>query len=259
MRFWIIDTFTTDFFGGGSAAVIVGGNLEYCQKIASELNVSETIFVIPQHENHFAVRWFSSTKELRLCGHSTLAAAHVLWTELDADKELPLYFESRCGILKTTLSESSITIDFPAQFVEKVPLPEALLSALDVLPIYVGFAQDTYFVEVHSAQDIIDISPDFTALLSLDGRGVIVTADSSDGKYDFVSRFFEPRMGILEDTASAYAYSVLAPYWTKRLGKNTFHAQYLSPRGGEAQILYENGRVYITGKAITVCMGDFRF
>lgn len=257
MRFWIVNTFAHQFFMGSSATVIIGENHENAERIASEIKTHVTTQLIPNSNGHFEIRWFSPSTELRICGHGTLAASHVLWNELGHEHLKPLFFDSRSGVLKTEFSEQGITIDFPAYFTERAPLPETLITALGVLPVYVGIAEDIYLIELHSADDIMKITPDMSALSLLNCRGVILTSDGFE-PYDFVSRFFEPNIGIEENAASAYAYTLLAPYWAKRLKKNNFFAHHLSDRGGTARILYEDERVYVTGQCITTCEGSFR-
>ena len=218
MKFCTVDAFTDTLFKGNPAAVCVVEAFptdEFMQSIATEVNLSETAFIVPLKSNHFDIRWFTPKTEVALCGHATLAAAHVLWTEMEIVTTEEIYFESKSGVLKAWRDEDGITLDFPAHYVEPISIPEGLLEALNVAPVSVGQANDDYLVELRSAQDVIDLVPDIAHLVDIDCRGVIVTAEGGpDADYDFISRFFAPKVGVPEDPVSGSAHCKLATYWS---------------------------------------------
>lgn len=261
MKFCTVDAFTDTLFKGNPAAVCVVEAFpsdDLMQNIATEVNLSETAFIVPLNTNHFDIRWFTPKIEVPLCGHATLAAAHVLWTEMEIVTTEEIYFESKSGVLKAWRDENGITLDFPAHYVEPISIPEGLIEALGVSPVSVGRAHDDCLVELHSAQEVIDLSPDTARLANIDCRGVIVTAEGGDDSdYDFVSRFFAPKVGVAEDPVSGSAHCKLASYWSERLGKNVFNAYQASKRGGYIKVRYEGERVLLTGHAVTAFSGKF--
>lgn len=261
MKFCTVDAFTDTLFKGNPAAVCVVEAFpsdELMQNIAKEVNLSETAFIVPLNSNHFDIRWFTSKVEVPLCGHATLAAAHVLWTEMEIVTTEEIYFESKSGILKAWRDDNGITLDFPAHYVEPISIPEGLIEALGVSPVSVGRANDDFLVELHSAQEVIELAPDTNRLFDVDCRGVIVTAEgNAETNYDFVSRFFAPKVGVIEDSVSGSAHCKLATYWSERLGKNTFNAYQASKRGGYIKVHHEGERVLLTGHAVTAFSGKF--
>ena len=261
MKFCTVDAFTDTLFKGNPAAVCVveafpGDDL--MQSIATEVNLSETAFIVPLNSNHFDIRWFTPTVEVALCGHATLAAAHVLWTEMEIVTTEEIYFESKSGVLKAWRDDNGITLDLPAHYVEPISIPEGLIEALGVSPVSVGQANDDCLVELHSAQEVIDLSPDTARLANIDCRGIIITAEgNADSDYDFVSRFFAPKVGVTEDPVTGSAHCKLATYWSERLGKNVFNAYQASKRGGYIKVRHEGERVLLTGHAVTAFSGKF--
>jgi len=261
MKFCTVDTFTDTLFKGNPAAVCVVEEFpsdDFMQNIATEVNLSETAFIVPLNDNHFDIRWFTPMTEVALCGHATLAAAHVLWTEMEIVTREEIYFESKSGVLKAWRDDDGITLDFPAHYVEPISIPEGLLEALGVSPVYVGRANDDCLVELHSAQEVIDLAPDTARLADIDCRGVIITAEATpDADYDFVSRFFAPNVGVVEYSVSGSAHCKLATYWSERLGRNSFTAYQASKRGGYVKVIHEGERVLLTGHAVTAFSGKF--
>jgi PhzF family phenazine biosynthesis protein len=259
MKFCTVDAFTDKLFHGNPAAVCVVDAFpddELMQNIATEVNLSETAFVLPRYENHYEIRWFTPTIEVNLCGHATLAAAHVLWTEMELVNNNEIYFESKSGILKANKNQTDITLDFPAQLTEPTSIPDGLIEALGISPVFVGRSFDECLVELHSEEEVMNLNPDISLLSNVDCRGVIVTAEGS-GKYDFVSRFFAPRDGIPEDPVTGSAHCKLAPYWSSRLERNDFIAYQASKRGGVLKVSHVGERVLLTGQAVTAFSGRF--
>ncbi|MCX7338750.1 MAG: PhzF family phenazine biosynthesis protein [Alphaproteobacteria bacterium] len=271
MKFWTVDAFTDRLFSGNPAAVCLVDSFPddgLMQKIATEINLSETAFLVPaqtasQENSHFSIRWFTPTVEVNLCGHATLAAAHVLWNELDEPPSSPVYFDSRSGVLMARKDENSITLDFPAQYPELMCMPGDLIDALqleswDVAPVSVSKACDDILVELRTAKEVINLRPDIAKLAEIDCHGIIVTAEGKkDSPYDFVSRYFSPRVGVNEDPVTGAAHCKLTPYWAEKLGKNKFTAFQASKRGGILTLALEHDRVLITGQAVTAFRGKF--
>lgn len=261
MKFCTVDAFTDTLFKGNPAAVCVIEAFpsdDFMQSIATEVNLSETAFIVPLNSNHFDIRWFTPTTEVALCGHATLAAAHVLWTEMEIVTTEEIYFESKSGILKAWRDDDGITLDFPAHYVEPISIPEGLIEALGVSPVSVGQSNEDCLVELHSAQEVIDLVPDTARLANIDCRGIIITAEGNvDTDYDFVSRFFAPKVGVIEDPVTGSAHCKLATYWSERLGKNVFTAYQASKRGGYIKVRHEGERVLLTGHAVTAFSGKF--
>jgi PhzF family phenazine biosynthesis protein len=260
MQFWTVDAFTTQPFKGNPAAVMILKDTlpdELMQNIAAEINLSETAFLFHKPSGHYDIRWFTPTTEVQLCGHATLAAAHILWHELNVKNDT-LYFDSLSGILMATQQNGKITLDFPAYGSEPMAIPDRLTSALGVAPVCVSKAFDDCIVELHSADEVINLTPNISKLMNIDCRAVIITAEAKAGsQYDFVSRFFAPRVGVPEDPVSGSAHCKLAPYWAKRMGKTEFTAYQASKRGGMLDVRFESNRVYLTGQALIVFEGRF--
>ena len=262
MKFWTVDAFSHEIFHGNPAGVCVIEQFpeeDLMQKIATEINLSETAFVVPKQHGHYDIRWFTPTTEVNLCGHATLASAHILWNDHAIAKEFEkIYFDSHSGILVAQKNQNSITLDFPAYEAELMSMPDGLAEALGISPIAVSKAHDDYIVELHSTKAVRKLDPDIAKLKEINCRGIIVTAsgDIAD-EYDFVSRFFAPRVGVDEDPVTGSAHCKLAPYWSARLNKNEFLAYQASKRGGVLKIRYEHERTYLTGEAVTAFAGKF--
>jgi PhzF family phenazine biosynthesis protein len=249
-----VDAFTAKVFSGNPAAVCpIDAWLPdtTLQRIAAENNLAETAFIV-QHGNEFDLRWFTPTVEVDLCGHATLAAAFVLFTERNVSGQA-IRFQSRSGLLAVTRDGDVLTLDFPSRPPQPCPLPEALVRGLGRQPVRVLKSRD-YFAVFDSADEVRALRPDFAALKTLDCLGTIVTAPG-DG-CDFVSRFFAPGAGIDEDPATGSSHCTLIPYWTQRLGKTKLFARQLSARGGEFFCELAGDRVRIGGKAVLYLRGE---
>ena len=252
-----VDAFSAVPFSGNPAAVCpLDAWLpdEVLQAIAAENNLSETAFIVPQSEpGQYDLRWFTPAVEVDLCGHATLATAHVLFQELDLGTP-SVTFHSRSGPLVVTRQDGTYTMDFPAVPVQKAEdIPIGRL--LGVKGHTVGKAMD-YLIRVESEAVLHAITPAMDAISKLNARGLIVTAPASTSGLDFVSRFFAPQSGVPEDPVTGSAHCTLAPYWAQELGKTEMAARQIGPRGGELRIRLEGERVYLTGEAVTVMSGQ---
>lgn len=254
-----IDAFANTPFEGNPAAVC---NLEnpadeaWMQSVAAEMNLAETAFVYPVNStnNHYHLRWFTPTVEVPLCGHGTLATAHVLWNELGIDHSTPLRFDSLSGELVVHYADSVITLDFPASPPQPIETHSELISALGVDHGVCYQADENFLIEVNSADAVLLADPDFVKLATLAKHITVVTAASED--YDFVSRVFVPESGINEDPVTGAAHCILAPYWSDKLGKTHMKAKQVSKRGGELHLVVKGERVLISGQAITTLRGE---
>ncbi len=253
-----VDAFTDQPFHGNPAAVCI---LEQptsdarMQNIAREMNLSETAFLVPQGKG-FHLRWFTPAAEVDLCGHATLASAHVLWETGCLAETHPACFHTRSGLLTATRQEDWIQMDFPATPEQAVDPPAGLAEALGVIPRYTGRNQFDYLVEVEGEAAVRSLSPDITRLAELPVRGVIVTSRAAAPNFDFISRFFAPAVGVPEDPVTGSAHCCLAPFWSQRLGKNQMNAYQASPRGGVVQVQVAGDRVLLRGQAVTVLHGE---
>ncbi len=254
-----VDAFTDKPFAGNPAAVCVlsaPAEAPWMQAVAMEMNLSETAFLYPLDDG-FNLRWFTPKVEVPLCGHATLASAHVLWSEghLSVDREARFYTQS--GLLIGKKQDDWIQLDFPANYSEPTTPPPELSQALGV-PLKTAVKNSLgYLVEVDSEDIVRRMTPNFSQLRSLSVSEVIVTSQADqDSSFDFVSRFFAPGLGIDEDPVTGAAHCCLAPYWRDRLGKNEFLAYQASARGGVLQVRHQGDRVYISGQAVTVMRGD---
>jgi PhzF family phenazine biosynthesis protein len=256
-----IDAFTDTPFAGNPAAVCVLPNAVdegWMRAVAAEMNLSETAFLHP-HADGYQLRWFTPSAEVNLCGHATLASAHVLWQEgyLTATDEAR--FHTKSGLLTATQAEGWITLNFPAQPLTVVTAPpEVLRSLRGMQPIavaYGGTAESNYLVELPSEDYVRSLQPDFSIMKLLPAHGVIVTAPAEAADIDFVSRYFAPALGINEDPVTGSAHCSLAPYWQQKLGKSDFLAKQVSQRGGTLKVQLQGQRVLLSGQAVTILRG----
>jgi PhzF family phenazine biosynthesis protein len=253
-----VDAFTDTPFAGNPAAVCVleaPRDDEWMQHVAREMNLSETAFLLRQNDG-FNLRWFTPTVEVDLCGHATLASAHVLWEAEHLAPQEPARFHTRSGLLTAERNNGWITLDFPVRSETHAAAPSGLLEALGVTPCYVGKSADNYLVEVESEAEVRALTPDYTSLRTLAGHGVIVTSRASTPPYDFVSRYFAPAIGIDEDPVTGSAHCTLGPFWQERLGKSEFLAYQASARGGVIRVQLANDRVKLGGQAVMVLRGE---
>lgn len=256
--FWIVDAFTAEPYRGNPAAVVLLDHeydAAWAQRIAAEFNLSETAFA-----RHYAdrtgweLRWFTPVTEVDLCGHATLATAHVLANETSAG---PMRFFTRSGELVVTTSEGRYWMDFPSAAPLAASTPPALAKALGVEPVSVwSGATGDLLVELPGATDVRNLDPDLSLLKQLPARGVIVTA-RADAPYHFISRFFAPAVGVPEDPVTGSAHTVLAPFWAARFGVSELIGYQSSKRGGDVFLrLTTPGRVLIGGDAVTIMSGS---
>ena len=255
-----VDAFTNQAFKGNPAAVCVlptAQDDQWMQLVAQEMNLSETAFVIKQ-DQEYGLRWFTPTTEVPLCGHATLASAHVLWTEGYASTGQSLNFRTKSGLLTANYRNDWIELDFPANRSQDIPLITKLQDALGVPLKTVLYNSLGYLVEINSPEQVEQLQPNFSLLKQLPISNVIVTSlAANDSQYDFVSRFFAPGLGVDEDPVTGAAHCCLAPYWRERLQKDNFLAYQASRRGGVVKINYDGGdRVFLQGQAVTVMHGE---
>ena len=249
-----VDAFTKTAFSGNPAAICIldkPADESWMQKLALENNLSETAFLYKK-ENKYYLRWFTPTVEVDLCGHATLASAHILYEQDFVPANEPISFMTKSGQLTAVKKDNGIELNFPATPPAEIAPPEKLLDALGVKSVYAGKNKFDYLVEVASEDIVRKMKPDFSRLYALNIRGVIVTAKSDTAPYDIISRFFAPGSGINEDPVTGSAHCTLAPFWSEKLGKMKMHAYQASARGGELTIIHENDRVKLIGNAITV-------
>ena len=256
-----VDAFTDRPFAGNPAGVCVlpePAAEAWMQAVAAEMNLSETAFLVRRPDGAFHLRWFTPAAEVKLCGHATLASAHVLWETGALQPAETARFHTLSGLLTATQRDGWIELDFPATPATPVEPPAGLAAALGARPCYVGLNVFDYLVEVESEAIVRSLRPDVTALGRLPVRGVIVTAASAAPEFDFVSRFFAPAVGVNEDPVTGSAHCCLAPFWAGRLGKTEMVAYQASARGGVVRVRLGPGaeRVLLGGQAVTVLVGE---
>ncbi|TDX44502.1 PhzF family phenazine biosynthesis protein [Orenia marismortui] len=257
MKIYQVDAFTDKAFKGNPAAVCILSELKedsWMQNVAGEMNLSETAFLYKEKEG-YNLRWFTPKHEEDLCGHATLASAYVLWETQRVGEDEEIYFNTRSGVLTAKKNKEWIELNFPIEAEKEVETPDMLIKALGIKPKYIGRNRLDFLVEVESEEIVRNIKPDFKLLESVKTRGVIVTSKSSSEKYDFVSRFFAPEVGVNEDPVTGSAHCCLAPFWKKKLKKDEFLAYQASERGGMIKVRLEKDRVYLNGKAVMILDG----
>jgi len=252
-----VDAFTDKLFGGNPAAVCP---LEHwlsdhlMQNLAAENNLAETVFFV-KNNGHYDIRWFTPATEVKLCGHATLASAHIMFTELSYASDV-IEFNSLSGILKVTrLENGKIQLDFPANLPEATnDIPDGLFEGLSIenAPVLRSF---DYMVVLPTQKDIEALSPDFKIVAKVKSRGVIATAPGDEA--DFVSRCFYPQSGIDEDPVTGSAYTITVPYWANKLGKTKLTAIQLSKRRGYLDCELAGNRVFMSGNAVTYLKGEY--
>ncbi len=254
LKIYQIDAFAAEVFKGNSAAVIPLDKWlpdEIMQKIAEENNLAETAFFVKK-DDIYEIRWFTPKLEVDLCGHATLASAHVIINYLNNKSKL-IRFSSKSGELKVRKENDGLVLNFPAKTFNIAKLPDGLFEGLGALPVEL-YKNDDYMMVLDSEKEVRELNPDFNLLNKVDTRGIIVTAKGE--KTDFVSRFFAPRVGINEDPVTGSAHTMLIPYWSKRLHKKELSAQQISARGGSLHCVDLGERVEIKGTAVTYLVGE---
>lgn len=258
VKCWQVDAFTDRPYRGNPAAVCWLENDapdDWMQAVAGEMNLSETTFISRQDDG-YSLRWFTPLVEVPLCGHATLASAHVLWTERFQPLDQPIHCHTKSGVLTCKWRDGLIEMDFPATPAYAVDPPVGLLESLGVNRVFVGKSQFDQLVVIEDAQQVRSLSPDFGRMKTVSTRGVMVTSRSDDSRYDFISRFFAPAVGIDEDPVTGSAHCCLGPYWAVELGKTALTAFQASTRGGTIVVTIEKERVYLGGRAVTVLRGE---
>ena len=248
-----VDAFAAKAFTGNPAAVCLleeEAEVEWMQAVATEMNLSETAFLVPQNDG-FGLRWFTPTTEVDLCGHATLASAHVLWEEGQLAQNDTARFHTRSGLLTAKLRDDWIELNFPSTPVDPIESPAGLSDLIGSVPKFVGRSRFDLLIELTDAEELSELDPDFMGLSSLPVRGFIVTAKSDVPKYDFLSRFFAPAAGVQEDPVTGSAHCALAPYWAEKLGKNEMTAFQASKRGGVVTVKLADDRVILQCQAVT--------
>ncbi len=254
---FVADAFTDRPFRGNPAAVCLLDEPRddaWMQAVAAEMNLSETAFLLPEGDG-FRLRWLTPAVEVDLCGHATLASAHIIWQERRASAGEAIRFHTRSGLLTTTRRGDGIAMDFPANPETPADPPAGLIEALGAAPRHVGRTRWDYLLEFETAAAVRGLRPDFRRLRAVGARGVIVTARSDDPTFDFVSRFFAPGAGIDEDPATGSSHCSLGPFWAARLGRTALVGYQASARGGVVRVEVGGERVTLIGQAVTVWRG----
>jgi len=250
-----VDAFTAEPFAGNPAAVCLLSaprEAAWMQRVAQEMNLSETAFLVPRGVDEFDLRWFTPAVEVDLCGHATLASAHALWESGAIGLDRTPRVHTRSGVRTAERPGDWIKLVFPATPDEPATAPAGLAEALGVRPRHVGKSRFDYLIEIETEAEVRALAPDFGRLRSLPVRGVIVTSRATSPGFDFVSRFFAPGSGIDEDPVTGSAHCCLAPFWARRLGKTAFVARQVSPRGGTVRVRLDGDRARLGGQAVTV-------
>ncbi len=253
-----VDSFTDKAFAGNPAAVCIMDSMpeeRRCINIASEMNLSETAFLVP-NGNGFELRWFTPTVEVDLCGHATLAAVRVLSELGKLSDSGTVTFTSRSGRLRAKMVDDQIELDFPITTANQCECPQDIIRGIGLHPQWCGKTDFDYLVEVSSAEQVRNCQPDFGILSRFGIRGVIVTAQSDQTNYDFISRFFAPGAGIDEDPVTGSAHCALGPYWQAKLGKSELTGYQASERGGVVNVRIESDRIFLRGSAVLVMKSE---
>ena len=253
-----VDAFTDRPFAGNPAAVCpldAPCSDVWMQNVAAEMNLAETAFLLPQDDG-WNLRWLTPVLEVDLCGHATLAAAHILWETGRLAPDAQARFTSRSGLLTADRRGDWIELDFPAERETRTEASLMLFAALGARPRYLGKNRFDLIVELDDEAAVRALKPDFAQIALLPVRGVIVTARSDNSEYDFVSRFFAPQCGIPEDPVTGSAHCCLGPFWSTRLNKTELSAFQASPRGGHVKVTVKDDRVLLGGQAVTTLRGN---
>jgi PhzF family phenazine biosynthesis protein len=254
-----VDAFTNRPFRGNPAAVCILPSFpaeQWMRDVAREMNLSETAFLVPAESPNYHLRWFTPAVEVALCGHATIASAHVLWQDGHLPIDAQARFHTHSGLLLANRCGEWIELDFPATEAEPAAPPEGLLEALGPEAQFVAKNKFDYLVRVASQRILQGLQPDHTRLRKIPVRGVAVTALSETPEFDFISRFFAPGSGVDEDPVTGSAHCALGPYWSRELGKTELTAYQASPRGGVVRVRVNGDRVILGGQAVTVLRGE---
>jgi PhzF family phenazine biosynthesis protein len=253
-----VDAFTDQAYCGNPAGVCILSEArpeDWMQKVAMEMNASETAFLFPEKDG-YRLRWFTPAVEIPLCGHATLASAHVLWEDRHMSPETEARFYTKSGLLTARKRGDEIEMDFPSHPASPCDPPPNLQAALGLKPVETLRNEHKLLAVFDRESDVRNLKPDITAVRRVPVQGIIVTAKSGSAGYDFVSRFFAPNAGVDEDPVTGSAHSCLAPYWCQRLGRQELVGYQASARGGTVRVKMAGDRVLISGKAITTLKGE---
>jgi PhzF family phenazine biosynthesis protein len=259
LRIWQVDSFSAQPFRGNPAGVCVldrARSQEWMQQVAMEMNLSETAFLEAGDDGSWSLRWFTPATEVKLCGHATLASAHILWREGFVDSSQEISFNTLSGLLTARLCGELIELDFPARPPRPVAAPAGLAEALGIEPVLVARDAEDVLVLAAGEEVVRKLDPDIRGLGKVAARGIIVTAAAEDGKHDFVSRFFAPAVGVDEDPVTGSAHCCLAPFWADRLGKHEMDGYQASARGGTVHVRLAGDRVVLGGEAVTTLRAE---
>lgn len=259
MKIYQVDAFASERYKGNPAAICFPTERltgEDMIQIAMEMNLSETAYLWKKDDDRYDLKWFTPEMEVSLCGHATLASAHVLWAKGLVPEDTSIRFDTLSGELIATKDKEWIVLDFPVGKLENSTGDEHLIEALGVVPIQIASDPITYVVEVDTPEEVIKCTPNLELLKKAGREEVIVTSKSTDDAYDFVSRFFGPAIGVDEDPATGSAHTYLAPYWAKKLGKTSLIGHQVSKRTGILKCQLKNDRVEISGQCVTVLEGE---
>ena len=260
-KLYQVDAFTSEAFAGNPAAVTILDKKmsgEWMAGLAREMNLSETAFLLAG-KDAWSLRWFTPAAEVNLCGHATLASAHILWEPGYLEDEQPALFDTRSGRLSAVKQGEWIEMDFPAQPAEEKEPADGLLEAAGVQPRFVGKNEADWLIELATEERVRGLRPDLTRLSEVCERGLIVTSVSNSDRYDFVSRFFAPAVGVDEDPVTGSAHCCLGPYWAEHLHKTELVGFQASPRGGEVRVRPQGDRILLAGSAVTVMHASLDF
>jgi predicted PhzF superfamily epimerase YddE/YHI9 len=259
MRLFQVDAFTAKPFTGNPAAICLldsPADPVWMQDVAAEMNLAETAYVSPRADGSFDLRWFTPALEVELCGHATLASAHVLWEEKEVEPDDDISFHTKSGVLRCHNRKDRIEMDFPVRRVTETARPRAIVDAVGGSPVSYWQSYGGYLLEYATPDDVKALQPDFATLRRIPDGYVIATAAGADMGFDFVSRFFAPVAGVDEDPVTGSAHCVLTDFWSKRSGRTDFRAYQCSKRGGVVFARLEGDRVILGGQAVTVLRGE---
>ena len=266
-KIYQVDAFADRPFAGNPAAVCplsAPRSDEWMQNVAAEMNLAETAFLLPlEIGNDWNLRWFTPTVEVDLCGHATLASAHILWEADILSPNETARFHTRSGLLTCRKRNDRIEMDFPGEAPHQAEPPPGLIEALKIEPLWTGRNRFDSVIQVATETIARELAPDFSAMaasFAAQGvawyRGAVVTAQSDGNPFDFVSRCFYPPAGIMEDPVTGSAHCALAPFWAERLGKSEMTGYQASARGGIVRVTVSGDRVLLGGKAVTILRGE---
>lgn len=255
---FLVDAFASRPFEGNPAGVCILSEPApeaWMQNMAMEMNQAETAFV-HRISDGFSLRWFTPTDEVDLCGHATLASAHILWETGEVAADRRISFHTKSGVLTAERSEAAILLDFPTEEAQEAEAPEALTRALEVSALWSGRNRMDWLLLLPDESAVRSVAPNMAALAQIKARGVIVTAAGGPGS-DFISRFFAPSVGVPEDSVTGSAHCALAPFWSARLGRSDLVGYQASRRGGEVGLQWRGERTTLRGQAVTTMAGRY--